>query len=138
MKISARNQLKGKVENINKGAVNATVKVGIADGLVVTSTISLEAVEDLGLTVGKEATAIIKATDVIVSVEKGNLSARNKLTGKIVEIVEGAVNSIVKIEVAAGTVVTSTISNESVKELGLATGDTATAIVKATSVLIMA
>ena len=65
-----------------------------------------------------------------------NLSARNKLTGKIVELNKGAVNAVVKVELASGSVVTSTITVESVKELGLEVGKEATAIVKATSVMI--
>jgi len=65
-----------------------------------------------------------------------NLSARNKLTGKVVAINEGAVNAIVKLELASGSVVTSTIIVEAVKALGLEVGKEATAIVKATSVMI--
>lgn len=65
-----------------------------------------------------------------------NLSARNKLTGKIVELNKGAVNAVVKVELASGSVVTSTITVEAVKELGLEVGKEATAIVKATSVMI--
>lgn len=68
MKISARNQLKGKIVSIEKGAVNAIVKLDIGGGNVVSATISLEAIKDLGLEVGKEAFAIIKATSVMVGV----------------------------------------------------------------------
>lgn len=63
------------------------------------------------------------------------LSARNALTGKIVEIKEGAVSASVKIDVN-GVIITSSITDESVKELGLTVGDTVTAFVKATDVLI--
>ncbi|MFW2488867.1 molybdenum-pterin-binding protein [Clostridium chromiireducens] len=66
MKLSARNQLVGKVVEIKEGAVNATVKIEIAKDLVIVSTISLDAVKELGLTVGSEATAVIKATSVMV------------------------------------------------------------------------
>lgn len=66
MKLSARNQLAGKVIEIKEGAVNATVKIEIAEGIVIASTISLDAVKELGLTVGSEATAVIKATSVMV------------------------------------------------------------------------
>jgi probable molybdenum-pterin-binding protein len=69
MKISARNQLKGKVVSIESGSVNAIVHLDIGGGNVISSTISLEAVKELGLAVGKDAYAIIKATSVMVGVE---------------------------------------------------------------------
>ena len=69
MKISARNQLKGKVVSIESGSVNAIVHLNIGGGNVISSTISLEAVKELGLAVGKDAYAIIKATSVMVGVE---------------------------------------------------------------------
>ena len=66
MKISARNQLKGKVVSIENGSVNA---IDIGGGNVLSSTVSLAAVKELNLEVGKEAYAIIKATSVMVGVE---------------------------------------------------------------------
>lgn len=66
--ISARNQIKGVITEIREGAVNAIVKLDAAEGIGITATISLEAVRDLGLEVGKEATAIIKATSVMIAV----------------------------------------------------------------------
>ena len=66
MNLSARNKLTGKIVELNKGAVNAVVKVELASGSVVTSTITVEAVKALGLEVGKEATAIVKATSVMI------------------------------------------------------------------------
>ena len=61
MKLSARNQLKGKVININKGAVNSIVTIDIGGGNIITATISCAAVEELGLEVGSDAYAVIKA-----------------------------------------------------------------------------
>ena len=69
MKLSARNQLSGKVVAIEKGAVNGIVHIELKGGDVVTATISLSAIEELGLAVGKEACAIIKATSVMVAVD---------------------------------------------------------------------
>ncbi|MDD3219199.1 MAG: TOBE domain-containing protein [Lachnospiraceae bacterium] len=70
MKISARNQFKGKITEINEGAVNAIVTIDIGGGNIVSSTISMAAVKELGLEVGKEAYAIIKATSVMVGVDE--------------------------------------------------------------------
>lgn len=69
MKISARNQLKGTVVSIQEGAVNAIVGIKIASGDIVTATVSMSSVKELGLEIGKEAYAIIKATSVMVGVE---------------------------------------------------------------------
>lgn len=69
MKISARNQLKGTVVSIEKGAVNAIVSIDIGGSNVISSTISNSSVEELQLEVGKTAYAIIKATSVMVGVE---------------------------------------------------------------------
>lgn len=69
MKISARNQLKGKVVSVTKGATTAHVKVEIAAGLVITASITNEAVDDLGLQSGRDATVVIKSSDVMVAVD---------------------------------------------------------------------
>lgn len=66
MKLSARNVFPGKVVAVNRGQTTAHVKIEIAPGIVVTSAITVEAVEDLALKVGDSATAIIKASEVIV------------------------------------------------------------------------
>lgn len=65
MKLSARNALAGKIESIHKGAVTTTVRIAVG-GNHITSSITNEAAEDLGLTVGDEVTAIIKSSDVII------------------------------------------------------------------------
>lgn len=66
MKLSARNQFVGKVIEISEGAVNSVVKVELEGGEVISSTITCEAVKELGLTVDKDVTAIVKATEVMV------------------------------------------------------------------------
>jgi molybdopterin-binding protein len=67
MKISARNQLKGRVVEVRKGATTAHVRIDIGNGVVITSSITNEAVDDLGLATGDEAFAVIKASDVMVA-----------------------------------------------------------------------
>ncbi len=69
MKISARNQFKGKVIAIDEGAVNGIVKIDIGSGNVVSATISMASIRELGLKVGGEAYAIIKATSVMVGID---------------------------------------------------------------------
>lgn len=70
MKLSARNQLPGKIVAIKEGAVNAIVKIDIGNGTVISSTISHEAVDELGLTVGSDAIAVIKATSVMIGIDE--------------------------------------------------------------------
>jgi len=69
MKLSARNILPGKVVAVTKGATTAHVKIEVAPGLVITSSITNEAVDDLGLAAGKKATAVIKSSDVIIAID---------------------------------------------------------------------
>jgi molybdopterin-binding protein len=66
MKLSARNQLKGKIVDMTKGATTSHVRIDIGNGIIVTSSITNEAVADLGLAKGDDAWAIIKASDVMV------------------------------------------------------------------------
>ena len=66
MKLSARNQLKGKIVDVAKGATTSHLRVDIGGGLIVTSSITNEAVADLDLRVGDDVWAIIKASNVMI------------------------------------------------------------------------
>jgi molybdopterin-binding protein len=68
MKLSARNLLKGKVVEITKGATTAHVRLDVG-GTIVTSAITNEAVDDLKLTVGQTAYAVVKASDVMIAID---------------------------------------------------------------------
>ena len=68
MKLSARNQLKGKIAEVTKGATTAHVRVDVG-GQMITASITNEAVDELKLEKGKVAYAIIKATSVMIGVE---------------------------------------------------------------------
>ncbi len=70
MKLSARNQLKGTVVAIQEGAVNGIVKIDIGGGNVISATISMNSIQELGLAVGKEAYAVIKSTSVMVGIDE--------------------------------------------------------------------
>jgi molybdopterin-binding protein len=69
MKISARNQLKGKIKNITKGAVNSEVTLELAEGLEIISIITNSSVKNLGLKEGKESYAVIKASNVMIAID---------------------------------------------------------------------
>ncbi len=66
MKLSARNVLEGKVVEVTKGQTTAHVKIDIGGGRIITSSITNEGVDDLALKVGDTASAIIKASDVLI------------------------------------------------------------------------
>jgi molybdopterin-binding protein len=67
MKLSARNVLKGKVTQVTKGQTTAHVKIEIAGGVVITASITNEAVDELKLKAGEAAYAVIKASDVMIA-----------------------------------------------------------------------
>ena len=69
MKLSARNQFKGTIIGIEEGSVNGIVKIDIGGGNIISSTISMNSIKELGLEVGKEAYAVIKATSVMVGID---------------------------------------------------------------------
>lgn len=67
LKLSARNQFKGKVLSVDKGIITAKVKVEVKTPVTVTAVITKEAVEDLDVKVGDEVNAIMKSTEVMIS-----------------------------------------------------------------------
>jgi molybdopterin-binding protein len=77
MKISARNQLEGKIKTLNVGVVNAEVVVELPGGGTITAIITKASAETLKLVVGQEAFAVVKASDVMIGVcGKGNCDCK--------------------------------------------------------------
>lgn len=138
MKTSARNQFHGTVAAIREGAVNAEVDVELAGGQKLTSQITLPAASNLGLEVGSEVWALVKASWVLLASGDAEppVSARNRLKGAVSSIVAGAVNSEVVVALPGGQEVVATVTNESVLQLGLETGSVAWALFKAGSVIL--
>lgn len=138
MKVSARNIFAGTVSAITKGAVNAEVLLMLKGGTQIAATVTNGAVENLGLQVGKDAYAIVKASSVIVGtdLDGAKLSARNNMCGTITKLVEGPVNTEVDIEVGEGNTISAVITHGSSVKLGLAVGSKASAIFKASSVIL--
>ena len=136
MKLSTRNQLKGTVSSISAGAVNAEVVISLAGGAEIVSIVTNEAIKALELEVGKTAHALIKSSSVIIGVGSIKLSARNVLTGKISSVLEGSVNDEVSISLGSGYTVTAVITKSSVASLDLEVGKEASAIIKASAVIL--
>jgi molybdate transport system regulatory protein len=138
MKTSARNQFLGKVSQVKRGAVNDEVELEIAGGLKIVAVITHDSSEDLGLQPGAEAFALIKSSAIIVLVdsEGARFSARNRLAGTIARVVNGAVNTEVVLDLPGGGSVAAIITNDSCAALELAVGKPATAMFKASSVIL--
>jgi molybdopterin-binding protein len=69
MRLSARNQIKGKILEVKKGATTSHVRVDIGNGVIMTSSITNEAAEELGLKSGANAVVVVKASDVMIAVD---------------------------------------------------------------------
>lgn len=138
LKTSARNKFLGTVIEIRTGAVNDEILLRIAGGHTVTATITRESTTELGLEPGKEAIALVKASNVIVGAPGPGLrlSARNQLLGTISAVRPGAVNSEILIAMDGGATMVAIVTNDSATELGLAEGEPAVAIFKASSVIL--
>ena len=138
MEISARNVLPGTVTGVTKGAVNAEIVLRLRGGESIIAVITNPSVDRLGLQTGTDASAVIKATDVMVGkgLENAKLSARNVLAGKVAQLNDGAVNSEVGIQLPGGTMLVASITKESVRALNLKQGDAVSAVVKASHVMV--
>ncbi len=138
MKVSARNTFSGSVSVITKGAVNAEVTLSLKGGVPLTAVITNGAIDNLGLTVGSEAYAIIKASSVIIGTDlhDAKVSARNIFCGTIAKIVEGPVNTEIDVEVGGGNTISAVITHGSSERLELKVGGHACALFKASSVII--
>jgi len=135
---SARNQFAGRVVAIHKGVVNDTVELELPGGERVVATLTCESTHDLGLEVGSEAIALIKASSVLVGLANADLrlSARNQFSGTVTHITMGPVNADVRIRLTGGSVMGAVITSESATALGLQEGTAVVAIVKASSVIL--
>jgi molybdate transport system regulatory protein len=138
MNLSARNVWLGQVKRIEKGVVNSVVSIQLKGGDSVSSVITDNSVNRLGLEVGKEVMAIVKASNVLLGskIDPDAISARNILTGTIRSVVPGAVNDEITIDLPGGSSVTSIITSASVKRLNLVVGKEMSAIIKASDVLL--
>ncbi|MEJ2591856.1 MAG: TOBE domain-containing protein [Candidatus Thiodiazotropha sp.] len=138
MRTSARNQFQGKVEMISAGPVNSEITLAINEKDRLTAIITSESVEHLGLSLGSEAYALIKASFIILAPADENLitSARNRLCGSIRELRHGPVNSEAIIELEGGKTLTAIITEESARAMQLDRGSPVCALIKASHVIL--
>jgi molybdate transport system regulatory protein len=141
MKTSARNHFVGIVTGVNPGAVNDEIELSITGGHRIVAVVTRESTEALGLVEGVKAFALIKASSIIVATElpPAKLSARNQLAGTVTHVEHGAVNDEILITLGEGNAaitIAAIVTSASAKSLGLAPGVAATALFKASSVII--
>lgn len=136
MKISARNQLQGKITKIIHGLVNCEVVVDV-DGMDIKSVITDNSAKDMELKVGDTVIALIKSSQIIISKDQlHQISARNLLKTKVKDIVNGQVNCQLKLRLGEN-IITSTITNDAYNELQISNGDTVYALFKSSSVILI-
>jgi len=138
MRISARNIFSGIVEQITRGAVNAEVVLALPNGPLITSVITIGAVDNLGLKEGMNAYAIIKSNSIIIGrdLHDARISARNIMCGTVGKVIEGPVSTEVDVEIGGGNVISAIITHGSSEKLGLREGEHACAVFKASSVIL--
>jgi molybdate transport system regulatory protein len=138
MNISARNVFSGVITNITADSVNSQVELTTAGGDKIIAVVTSASVAELGLALGKSANAYVKAPWVMVQAGQSGMcfSARNHLAGTVRQVVKGAVNSEVTLQLPGGTLVFAVITNEAVLELALKPGLPATALFKASHVIL--
>ncbi|TPG76909.1 TOBE domain-containing protein [Pseudomonas arsenicoxydans] len=125
---------------LKRGPVSASLRhtLKLSGGNELVAVVTMESVKSLGLAVGKEAVALVKAPWVMLMTESSDirLSARNCLEGKVTSVTDGAVNAEVVIKLDGGSEVYSIVTREAVAELGLAPGVSATAVIKASHIIL--
>ncbi len=138
MKTSARNQFLGKVTQVKHGAVNDEIELEVAGGHKIVTIITHESAADLGLQLGAEAFALVKSSSIIVVTDEADarFSARNRFAGTVARVQPGAINTEVVIDLPGGGTIVAIVTNESSQTLALAPGKNATAIFKASSVIV--
>ena len=137
LRTSARNQFRGRIKAVRRGAVNADVTLDLGDGLEICANITNDAVDDLGLKRGREAFALIKASFVLLAPDAGiRISARNRLPGAVKSIVTGAVNCEVRLQLAGDRTLVAIVTRDGLAELELQEGSACCGVIKASHVLV--
>ena len=138
MKTSSRNAYPGKITAIVPGNLSDEVEISLETGEKIYSQISHACTERLNLAEGKEAVALIKATEIMLVADDNDydFSCRNQFTGKVVKLVRGFVNGEVLIQTPSGMEINATVTLDGVNRLRLERGCTVGAMFKSSNVLV--
>lgn len=138
MRSSARNQFQGRVDTINPGPINSEVSIAINEREHLTAVITTESVEQLGLTLGREVYALIKASFIILvpANERCVTSARNRLCGTVRELRHGTVSCEAIVELDGGKTLAVIITEDSANAEAFQPGKPVCALIKASHVIL--
>ncbi|HRW61132.1 MAG TPA: TOBE domain-containing protein [Defluviicoccus sp.] len=138
MRTSARNALPGIVKAINQGPIAAEVDLEIAPGMTICAIVTKRSVAALDLKPGRKATALIKSNFVLLArdVDAGKVSARNCLAGVVTNVMDGPINSELTLDLGGGLELTAVITGSSVQALDLKPGERASALIKASHIIL--
>lgn len=138
MKTSARNTYRATVTAVTESPVSAEVRMDIGGGQTLTSVITGQSAAGMGLAPGIEVFALVKSSFVILArgEELGALSVRNRLSGTVTGRTDGPVNSEIVLDLGGDKTLAATITRESAEALALAPGDSATALIKSSHVIL--
>lgn len=138
MAISARNVFTGKVTSLKEGPINAEVEITTPGGDKIVAMVTDNSVKSLGLVVGSDAVAVVKApwVTLLAGLPEYRFSARNQLKGTVSGLVKGGVNCQVSVTLPGGSTLSAMITNAAVAELGLAEGTPVVAMFKASHALV--
>ncbi|PCI76915.1 MAG: hypothetical protein COB20_09535 [SAR86 cluster bacterium] len=138
LQTSARNQFLGTIAEIETGAVNSEVQIQISDQQRIVAIVTEQSRREMKLVEGLSVITMIKASSVTLAVgDDLQVSARNVLTGTLVNLDRGAVNADVTIELAGDKTLGAMITNKSADQLALTEGMAISALFKASSVILM-
>lgn len=137
LRTSARNQFVCTVSGLREGDVDYEVYLRLDGKNELVAVITRDSAEQLGLEIGMEVVALVKASAVLLHTDEGlRTSARNHLWGTVERVVDGPVNAEVILGMGRGKTVTAVVTRESVATLGLVVGQRACAIFKSSSVIL--
>ncbi|NYZ13069.1 TOBE domain-containing protein [Azospirillum sp. RWY-5-1] len=138
MRTSARNALRGTIAAVTDGAVNAEVALTLSATTTLTAIVTRDSVRELGLIPGREATALIKSSFVILAPidEARRTSVRNRVEGVVTRCERGAVNSEVTLDIGGGKTLTAIITRPSAEALGFRPGMPACALIDAAHIIL--
>jgi len=138
LRTSARNQYRGRVTHISRGGVNAEVSIRLSNSTSLVAIVTNDSRRQMGLKKNSEVIALVKSSWILLTTDTDiKTSARNQLTGVVSKVISGEVNSEVTLDLGDGKTVCAVVTNPSVAELGLAAGVAASALFKASSVILM-
>ncbi len=138
MKTSARNAFRCTIAAIHAGSVNGEVILRLTDDVALAAVITSESIRDLGLSLGQEVTALIKASFVMLAVGEATppVSARNRIPGVVAHREDGPVSAEITLDIGAGKTIAAIVTRDGADELALAPGARAWALFKASHVIL--